>query len=395
MLHGRVIRILISLVVGVVVGGVLSAPADAAPQGTAPSPACAWQMRTHQGDLNLGFPETNATYWVQPYNLAPGDWIELHGTYPAARYFSINSYGFDFTAANWLHDTQIHPDAGSRNPYSGQGSGPGRKWTMRVLRDDRRANPARNEISAPAQGLLIQRVYVPKNPLSPNGSAPLPTVTFHAGGGATTLQPCANSWASNGALGGLVTAGVTGPLIGAANAAFPATTPEARFVNPASTDGLLANGEGRYLGAIVSYRPGRVVVIRGKAPSFGMGKDVRYWSMCTNDRVPPYPVSYCAPDQRTRLDRDGYYTYVVAAPAEARAAARPGVTIIPWGSTVVPQHVLVYREMLPNASYYPRSVMASQARGTNPAVTMGAGYPRATYCDVNVVRTRGAKACFG
>lgn len=400
---GRSIRVLVAFVVGIVVAAMLAGPSSAAPQGYTAGPGCAWPMRTHAGALNLGFPETNATYWVQPYRLGVGDWIDVQGTYPAARYFSINSYGLNFTAANWLHDSQIHPDAGSHNPYSGQGSGPGRSWHMRVVRDDVRANPARNEIAGPEIGLLIERVYVPDNPASDNGGVPLPTVTMHVAGGSTTLTPCADSFASTGALGALVTGGVTIPLIGAANAAFPASLPEATFINPLSTDGLLANGEGRYLGAITTYRPGRVVVIRGKAPTFPNTRagastttptQLRYWSVCTNDRVPPYPVTSCAADYRTRVDSDGYYTYVVAAPGDLAGVHDPSLTVIPWGSTAVPQKVLVYRQFLPSGAFYPVSVMASQDRHTAPAATMGAYYPRARYCDTAVLRAGGWRACF-
>ena len=112
--------------------------------------------------------------------------------------------------------------------------------------------------------------------------------------------------------------------------------------------------------------------------------------MCQNDLRSPYPVVACAADFQTALDAAGYYTYVVAAPADVPADLAPDVTVIPWGSTDVDK-VLFLRNMTPSAEFYPYSIQASQDSGADPAVTMGPYYPRAVYCDTE---TFAAGVCF-
>ena len=66
-------------------------------------------------------------------------------------------------------------------------------------------------------------------------------------------------------------------------------------------------------------------------PAFDGQIQARYWSICNNDGVFPYPVIACAGDFQTELDKDQYYTYVVStdpAPADT--------TWLPWGPTNLP-----------------------------------------------------------
>lgn len=395
--------------------GFVGAPASAAPQGYAPGPGCAWQLMSNSTDLNVAFPDANATYWVLPYMLGAGDSISLAGTYPTARYFSLNTYGTDFNTVDTLRDNQIRPNSGG-NPYAsvnaaaqlGRGS-----WTATVVNGA--ADHSRNQIRglpAPGKqriplGFLIIRVYVPNNAASNNGGVTLPDVTMHLGGSSIHLPPCAvpfNPQNYHGPIAAALTSVFDNAIGKAAANSFPANSPEATFVNPASTAGLFPNGDNKYIGAALTYRPGRVAVVRGKAPSFPNtragaspaqpGVDLRYWSMCQNDKVSPYPVVACKSDFQTRLDSSGYYTYVVAAPQDMSSSSNPALTVIPWGSTSVPKKVVFLRYMLPSQPFYPMTVQAEQANHTDPASTMGAYYPRATYCDVGVLRSRGWQGCF-
>ena len=146
-------------------------------------------------------------------------------------------------------------------------------------------------------------------------------------------------------------------------------------------------------------------MIRGKAPTYpdtragvspaAPGKQLRYWSMCQNDKASPYPVVACASDDQTKVDASGHYTYVVAAPSDLTAAqaADTDLTVIPWGATGVDK-VVFLRNMLPSSKLYPNSVQASQATGADPVKTMGEYYPRATYCAVETLRSAGWQACY-
>lgn len=387
--------------------------------GSSPSPFCAWQLMSNSQVMNVAFPDANATYWVLPYALAPGDSITLTGKYPRARYFSLNTYGTDLDTVDTLRDNQIRPDRGGVNPYTEAGAeaaaargAAGSAWRATVV--NRTPDKARNEIRGlPAGGQrapigsLIIRIYVPDDARSPSGGVSLPTVTMRTGGAAVTLRPCAQPFDPKnypGPIAAATTRLFDAFLQDAASGAFPAGAPDAKFINPASTAGLFPNGDNKYIGAGLKYRKGRVAVIRGKAPSFPNtragaspaqpGKDLRYWAMCQNDKVSPYPVVACAADFQTRLDADGYYTYVVAAPADRAGLNDPALTLIPWGDTSVPEKVVFLRNMLPSSGYYPWSVQASQAGGGDPQRSMGEYYPRAVYCSAELLSTQGWRACY-
>ncbi|MDV6244269.1 hypothetical protein [Rhodococcus opacus] len=391
--------------------------ASAAPPPTA---QCAWQFMSDSTVLDVAFPDANATYWVLPYALGPGDTIELSGTYPAARYFSLNTYGTNFDTVDTLRDNQIGPDPGSGNPFADAAAdalpATQKRWHATVVTGP--ADHSRNQIQALSAGadaqsvpvgFLIIRVYVPDDPASPTGGVPLPDVTLTFGGRTSPVPTCGSAFDpsayDNGPLGQAAEAAFDQIIAGAASGAFPGNVPEATFVNPASTSGLFPNGDNKYVGAGLTYQPGRIVVVQGRAPTFpdtragqpvtAPGRQVRYWSMCQNDQVTPYPVVACAADFQTRTDGARNYTYVVAAPQDvpARAASDPTVTVLPWGSTDVAKKVLFLRYMLPSDAFYPQSVQASQNNHTDPATTMGPYYPRAAYCDTATFEAGGAAAC--
>lgn len=227
------------------------------------------------------------------------------------------------------------------------------------------------------------------------------------GGATVPRQPCEQPFdpsADNGPVAQLAKAGFDRLISGAASGAFPGNAAETVFVNPASTSGLFPNGDNKYLGTALSYEPGRIAVVRGKAPLFpntragvsavDPAQQVRYWSLCQNDRVSPYPVVACAADFETALDDEGYYTYAVAAPEDLSSVADPTVTVLPWGDTSVEKKVLFLRYMLPSGAFYPQSIQASQASGADPATVMGPYYPRAVYCAAETFVAGGYEACF-
>lgn len=67
--------------------------------------------------------------------------------------------------------------------------------------------------------------------------------------------------------------------------------------------------------------------------------------------------------------------------------------MLPWGSTDVAKKLLILRNMLPSADFYPSSIQASQAAGTDPAATMGDCYPTVTYCAAAAFGARGVAGC--
>nr|WP_280234688.1 hypothetical protein [Nocardia cyriacigeorgica] len=389
----------------------LAAPVSADPPD---SPLCAWRFMSNSTVLNVAFPDANSTYWLMPYALGPGDSIELSGTYPAARYFSLNTYGTDLDTVDTLRDNQIVADPGSANPFvdAAAASLPPsqQRWHARLVNGP--ADHSRNELRAVPSGqstpigFVIVRVYVPDDPASLSGGVALPDVKLSLAGADVPAQPCAQPFdpaTYTGPIASAAKAAFDRAIAAAASGAFPGNTPEASFGNPASTSGLFPNGDNKYIGTRISYQPGRLLVVRGMAPTFPDTRagqsptdpsQMRYWSMCQNDLRSPYPVVACAADFQTALDSSGYYTYVVAAPTDLPPNLGPNVTVIPWGSTDVDK-VLFLRNMTPSAAFYPNSIQASQDSGTDPASTMGPYYPRTAYCSTETFATGGADACLG
>lgn len=395
------------VVTGIGFGGAVSA-------GPPDSPVCAWRFMSNSTVLNVAFPDANSTYWVMPYALGPGDSIELSGTYAAARYFSLNTYGTDLDTVDTLRDDQIVPDPGSANPFVDASAAAlpveQKRWHATLVNGP--GDHSRNRLQAVASGqgspigFVIVRVYVPDDPASLSGGVSLPDVKLSIAGAEVPTQPCAQPFDPSvytGPVADVAKDAFDRVIAGAASGAFPGNTPEATFNNPASTSGLFPNGDNKYIGTRLSHQPGRLVVVRGKAPTFpdtrtGQSptdpEQVRYWSMCQNDLRSPYPVVACAADFQTALDGSGYYTYVLGAPEDLPPDLDPTVTVIPWGSTDVDK-VLFLRNMIPSPAFYPDSIQASQDSGSDPATSMGEYYPDTAYCGTETFRTGGAAACLG
>ena len=153
--------------------------------------------------------------------------------------------------------------------------------------------------------------------------------------------------------------------------------PAALIFGPAPGTGFFPNPPTAYLQTQnVCFQPNEVIVVRGKGlvypntylggsvsdPAFDGQVQVRYWSMCNNDGVFPYPVVACAADFQTKLDAGQSYTYIVSTeppPADT--------TWLPWGPTNLPT-TLIFRsisfdpnyETIPHA-YYPQAVICDEA----------------------------------
>ncbi len=393
------------LVLVAVLGGCSGATTgeSAAPGTTAPpvaTPAtCAWPVKADKATLNIAYPDTAATYWAQRYSLAPGERLELGWTPPDARYSSFITYASSGGALDVRTDRDLAagPDGTATVELRGDvqpGAGGNRLAAGGTPRNsvgaaiDNAAGPGAAATAAPGttspggrvDGTVIYRVYVSNDPASPSGG-PLPTVTTVAADGTRRqLPPCPAPGASADA-------------VDLVNRFGPETTTPAPaqpiFVRPANGGGnLYPNPDNVYVATIVAHRPGEVVVVRGKAPTFPDtqagapvtgDQQVRYWSFCTNEYRKPYPVTECAHDAQVPLDANGWYTFVVSTPEDrpANATTANGVAWLDWGSTEV-DGLLLLRNMLASPSF-PESATNLQP-GALATSTMGAYAPRGTYC---------------
>ena len=387
---------------------------------------CAWKVRADKQTLNIAYPDTSATYWGMRYALAPGQHLRMTGRFPAARYMSFVSYGAAGGPIDVLTDRDIDPDPGSTNPFlapttgtTAASAGPARYTVTiepgtgptnvpNVLGAAVPAAPTTTTTTAPGtepavvvgsggadatNGNVIYRVYLPDRAADPTGGGGLPHVTLvDASGKATPIRTCAEPGPSQAAI----------DIVNNLDRRFNPAPATPVFIRPdAAQLNLYPNPDNVYVATIVAHQPGRVVVVRAKAPTFpdtrkgapvAGDEQVRFWSMCTNEVRKPYPVTDCAPDDRTTLDANGFSTYVISTPADrpARTPATAGSTWLDWGSTKV-DVLLLLRNMLANPSF--AEAANSVAPGALATPTMGAYAPRGVYCAKATFEQGGAAAC--
>jgi hypothetical protein len=383
------------------VGAVVAAPtaAQAAPE----TPACAWSVESRPPQSNAALPDTNATYWITSYTYQPGLQIVLGGTYPDARYTSLTTYDdqrnlFSVNGVDsGISDFQIAPDAGSLNPWQ-QTASAGGNYTVTLKENPTAAEPnvlplAPTDAVAGQTGYLILRLYLPASDPS---TVPLPNMTFVQDGVSVPVPTCPSTTTS------ATTTAAAGKDVGAKLATLPVTAAASRSVDFAkaltSNLGGFPSSANGYLGAIVTPPlTNQVVVIRGKAATHPAGPhpapwpstsvQLRYWSMCSNVAVLPFPVVVngtdpgCRSDDETTLDASGYYTYVVGTEAQrAQIEAIPGVTFVPFSADRPhTPHILLLRNMLGDA--FPQSVQnVPDMTAASAKQVMGEYYPVAAMC---------------
>ena len=372
-----------------------------ATQVAAQTPTCAWPNIVHAPDgRNVAFPDTNSTYWVMPFDSAlwpAGSKMVISGQYAKARFFSFTVYSGVGEVFDTINDLQITPDPGSENPFSSPGAGPGPHTYALTLERAPVANPNDETLAAPqTNGRIIYRVYVPNEGLDLKGGVPLPTITMvDAQGNSRILEQCDSS----------VTAPVAAdlstqdppPIPGQPLCEPDPARPNVLCFAPANFGFLYPNPAVNYIASnALDYRPGKIIVVRAKAavfPNTFKGGSVfdpaipnagpvqlRYWSMCNNEIVTPWPVVACQADFNTKRDRWNYFTYVIS-PAESGSRPSwipPYATWIPWGDATL-DNLLIFRSMLAPEGF--------PAEGSEV-------YPKAVYCDKGLFKNRGWQACF-
>ena len=113
-------------------------------------------------------------------------------------------------------------------------------------------------------------------------------------------------------------------------------------------------------------------------PAFDSQVQVRYWSMCNNDGVVPYPAIGCQSDFQTRLDQSQFYTYIVSSDPPPPDWLPADATWLPWGPTNIPI-TLIFRSI----SFIP---------GYSPVPS--AYEPVGVLCDESLFIGQGWRACF-
>ena len=377
--------------------GVLGIGACTASNPTA-GVSCAWGIKADKNNFNVAFPDATATYFVTKYKLLPGQKLVLTGTYPYARYMSLHTYTLRGEDIDHIPDRLIVPDPGSDNPFTNLAASiipAKRRWTVTISPEATVQNgqDGANTISTPHVGSVMLRVYVTDNPLDQTGGVPLPQISvIDADGTTTAVLPTCTTQGPSPVGAFLVN------LFGPATDKPPNDPPF--FKRPLAVAGY-PNRDNAYLASIAAYKPGKVIVVRGKAPttpdtqagqSPATPAQLRYWSFCTNEYRKPYPVSFCAIDHEAPLDGSGYYTIVVSTPDERPDNANTvhGVTWIDWGSTAT-NLMMAFRHMLPDPEF--AETVSNVAPGQLASEVMGDYTPVAVTCNVATFEAGGFAAC--
>jgi hypothetical protein len=371
-------------------------------------PLCTWPVEsTGQGILNVATQDTNTTYWFMPIDTSLWSSVVIQGTYPEARFFNFTSYDGTGSLIGTIADSQIAPDPGSTNPFATPTANEPHNYTVTLGNGGSGSDNVLN-VGGSRLVFIVFRVIVPDQGLDKTGGVGLPAVSFVARDGSVRQpQPCPFA-ASDSSLGNMITIliasgfsdaaaflenilstaklsiadGCTGTQSGGAAAVTFGPAPGTSFFpNPATIYLQTPN---------LCFQSPEVLVIRGRAlvfpntflggsifdPAFDGQIQTRYWSMCNNDGVIPYPVIGCDADFQTKLDQSESYTYVVSPDTAPPSWLPADATWLPWGPTNVPITV-IFRSVLTNYSTIP-----------------AAFYPTGVICNQTLLIAQGWQACF-
>jgi hypothetical protein len=402
---------------------------------------CFWSVGAiNGGSLNIAYPDAGANYWAALYTVPPGATLRLHGTYPHARYASVQAYNGLGAIQDALADFQIDPDPGSLNPFRPGVSRATNKRSFTVtLADDSRATPldpdqrtdepASDALHTAPPGdtpggvrIVLWRVYVPDNGTDLRGGVelPQPELTLSDGTVLTGQAACDALTSQVPRLPDPSALLIPEDQYNALRyqpgkpAWFPAEPDPVWRVqynrdyllalytgedipNPPKSGqtGFFPNLHNQYARAALNRKLGKVVALRGKmattpATSDGERKlgrtQLRYQSFCMNESVLTTRVMDCVYDEQVPLHGHRRYLVVTSRRADRpdNATRKCGVAWVRWskrgdGGTDHDFGWMQVRNMLPSPSFH-HAVQDTRVPGDEHEV-LGPYLPKATYYD--------------
>jgi len=400
---------------------------------------CAWPIESTPVKANVAYPDSNATYWTTPYFAQPGMSITLKGTFPAARFFSINAYnsmGQDFSlngVGSSITDYEITPDAGTQNPWITAGAAAG-TYTVTLSN----TSPARAINTIPlnpvpfskplikgmpsATGFVIMRVYLPANNAPNSIALPKVTITTKNGAQVRTLKQCSSAQSSptmkskiaKKAIANMLSQVLAGKA-GSAPAPSGSCAASLVFCKAGGGTTPFPNSDSGYVAAKYQPAAGYVTVVRAKMPTsavdYGNGSgvwpssdtDLRYWSFCNYVYVKPYPVVKIGPLMGCKADQDlpvinGTATVVISSVKDRPAITRGKNAKLGWLPTsrtnTTAKEVIAIRNMLAAPTFNQSVMNAQNSDPTSAETIMGPYYPEGTQCTTATFAKSGVAGCF-
>tara|TARA_B100000401_G_scaffold333176_1_gene232356 strand:- start:635 stop:1939 length:1305 start_codon:yes stop_codon:yes gene_type:complete len=401
---------------------------------------CFWARGPFSADpyINVAYPDSNVYYWAAAFSMPVDSTLEIKGEYPYSRYMSFFSYNERGKPIGSLTDFQIQSKA--TNPFilGNQRSDLSRSYSIEVVNKNPLSdlsvstdNPNRNILFTPEyrknQQLVVYRIYLPDKNIDITGGVklPQPVLTLSDGSklvGEETCETLNTSQAlqvSFDALG--IPPNEYRELISQPDKpdTWPAHNPPKWFIQldrksligmytgeidpnaPRSEGGFYPNLDNQYIRSIINRKHGKVLIVRGKAPttpktyfktSFTEEEDLRYWSLCSNQSFVNTRVNDCLHDEEIPIDKNGFYTIAIS-----REEDRPRNAINECGIAWLPMAddgdgmfdddvtIIQFRHLLPSDKF--EHSIQKVKRQDQLEEIMGPYMPKARYLMPNQVET--------
>lgn len=408
---------------------------------TIPGPKdCFWSRGPFSSDpyINVAYPDSNVYYWASAFSVPEGSELSIEGDYPYARYMSFFSYDERGKPIGSLTDFQIQSEA--TNPFipGNQRSSYNRNYTIEVLNEnpptntnENLTNESINILFVPEyrknQQLIVYRVYLPNNNIDISGGVnlPQPVLTLSDGTKLKGEQTCEALKSgqplqvSFDALG--IPPNEYRELISQPDKpdTWPAHNPPKWFIQldrksligmytgeidpnaPRSEGGFYPNLDNQYIRTILNRKHGKVLIVRGKAPttprtytdtSIVGDTDLRYWSLCSNQSFVNTRVNDCLFDEEVPIDENGFYTIAISRledrPRNAiRECGMAWLPMAPDGDGMFDEDVTIiqFRHLLPSDNF--KHSIQKVERQDQLQEVMGPYMPKARYFMPNQVET--------
>ena len=410
---------------------------------TIPGPRdCFWARGPVSSDpyINIAYPDANVFYWAAAFSTPEESTLEIMGDYPYSRYMSFFSYDENGRPVESLTDYQIKSD--STNPFisGNQRSNSYRAYSIDVLNakssvtkttDVQNGMSVSNTLYTPQykknQQLIVYRIYLPNKNTDVTGGVklPQPLLTLSDGTKLIGEDACKALKSSQPLQISLDALGIPpdeyNKLINQPEKpdTWPSHNPTKWFIQldrksligmytgdidpnaPRSEGGFYPNLDNDYIRAIINRKHGKVLIVRGKAPttpqtyngeSISSKTDLRYWSLCSNQSFVNTRVNDCLFDEEIPVNKNGFYTIAISRVEDRprNATKECGMAWLPMaddGDGMFDEDVTIiqFRHMLP-ANDFKHAIQKVMMQDQLETV-MGPYMPKARYLMPNQVET--------